>query len=166
MLSVKNLFIALMVIALSTVVQGQQLPEPTRIHSTLESGRKHKNNGQDTIRLENELTIKMEIPGMVLESCPARVSLSYYQKNTLAHVEGEINYPECAQSNGSFDVIASLRHDDGSRSTVRFTETWQSDGKTQMSFIRDYPIGENLYLSQVSTSRAQCTCTMEEMEQH
>jgi len=35
-----------------------------------------------------------------------------------------------------------------------------------MSFIRDYPIGENLYLSQVSTSRAQCTCTMEEMEQH
>lgn len=160
MRTLKNLVRLVPFLSLLVAVAGnaQLLPEPTRKYGTLGADKTAQDNGEKVIRFENELNMTIELPAIVLESCPARVALDYYQKNTLAHVKGEIELPECAGSAGEFNVVASIRDDDGNRTSLSFPETWQTVGQASVTFERDYPIGENVTLMQIRSSRVTCSC--------
>jgi hypothetical protein len=137
---------------------AQQLPETKKVYSALEARKGENDDKNRVIRLETELKTTITIPAIEIKSCPARVSLSYYQKNTLVHVDGEIKHDGCEVSGGEFDVITSVRADGGERRTLRFPETWHIDGEGLAEFSKEYLIGENVTLLQVRTSRAKCVC--------
>ncbi len=137
---------------------AQQLPGAKSVYSALEARKGESDPNKRVIRFETELKTTINIPAIEIESCPARVSLSYYQKNTLVHVDGKIKHDGCEVSEGEFEVIASVRADGGERKTFRFSEVWHIGEENLGEFSKEYPIGENVTLLQVRTSRAKCVC--------
>jgi hypothetical protein len=157
-------FILVSELLLPLVAYSQPLPELTRVYSAIESRKTDNNSGQSVIRLETEFKSTITIPSITIESCPASVSLSYYQKNTLAHVEGKVEHDGCSVSEGNFDILVSIRNDDGDRETFRHPQTWHIDKENGAEFTEDYAIGENVTLMQVRTSRAKCKCLSDESD--
>ena len=142
-----------------TVFAQQPILGPTQVFSTRTESLEDDEEGKDeAIVLESEFTSTIELPDIVITPCQATISLAYYQKNTLAHVEIDIKYEACPVAKGNFEIGASVRNDNGESTSHNFSESWLQEGNFETSFIREYPIGSNVALSNVRSRRLQCEC--------
>ena len=113
----------------------------------------------NTLSIENEITTSFSIPEIKIIPCQATISLGYYQRNTLARVETSIENKSCIVGAGSLEINATVRDENGNTATLAFPEQWQQNGDTKMEFVRDYPIGENVELLRVRSSKIKCDCS-------
>lgn len=111
-----------------------------------------------TILYETEIPIavSMELPPN--RNCAADIALTYVQVNTVAKVEGELNNTSCAASSGAYTIAISIRDANGETQRLEFTEAWGRTDDKPIAFEGNYPIGENVDLLRVRTSRITCSC--------
>ena len=110
------------------------------------------------LRSEAEVTTRTRLQTPVSTTCGAEMELEYAQWNTLARVQGEVNNAMCAASAGSFEILATVRHEDGELATLTFAETWARVDDRPVTFARDYSIGENVELIRIRSRRLRCRC--------
>jgi hypothetical protein len=103
--------------------------------------------------------IVVSLPDVVIANCEATILFEYSQRGSNARVSGEIENPTCAASEGSFTVSLRTSNDNFEQTTLDFEESWQRDDDQPVAFSRDYPIGDNVDLIRVRTSKAVCKCT-------
>jgi hypothetical protein len=117
-------------------------------------------NDQDEKRiiLESEITMRASIPERQVLTCQATVRLSYDQRNTVARVDGDIQHEACSASSGEFEVQVSFRDAAGDMQRQSFSETWQREHGESLAFTRDYRMGEETSLSQVTARNIRCSC--------
>jgi hypothetical protein len=113
---------------------------------------------QTVLRTEQELKISLDLPGQPTAECQAESSVTYYQRNTLAHVENAIKVADCTLASGEFSVTVRIRGDDGVINMLEFMEAWQRADDKDVSFKADYPIGENVELLSARVRGLTCTC--------
>ena len=118
----------------------------------------------NTLTIENEITTIFTIPEIKLIPCQATLSLGYYQRNTFARVETSIENNSCVVGTGSLEISATIREEDGNTSTLAFPQQWQQNGETKLEFVGDYPIGENVELLRVRSSKIKCDCSQSIVE--
>jgi hypothetical protein len=112
-----------------------------------------------TVRTEQQLTVKLEVPQADVLQCEATTSTEYQQRNNVARVTGVVSVTSCpGGSAGTFDVVARVRDDSGEIKPIEFAETWQRDDKGDSPFNGDYPIGDNVELVNVRVRNLKCTC--------
>jgi hypothetical protein len=117
-------------------------------------------NDQDEKRiiLESEITMRASIPERQVLTCQATVRLSFDQRNTVARVDGDIQHEACPASSGEFEVQVSFRDAAGDMQRQSFSETWQREHGESLAFTRDYRMGEETSLSQVTARNIRCSC--------
>ena len=113
----------------------------------------------NTLSIENKITTSFTIPEIKLIPCQASISLAYYQRNTFAHVETSIENKSCIVGAGSLEISATIRDENSNTSTLAFPKQWQQNGDTKLEFVDDYPIGENVELLRVRSSKIKCDCS-------
>jgi hypothetical protein len=110
---------------------------------------------QDLVLLE-EAPVRAETNGPV---CEASMLTEYSQRGSLARVTGTVNISSCpAGTAGDFTVVARVRNDAGETNALEFNETWQRSDDQDHRFDKEYPIGENVFLSSVRVRNLTCTC--------
>jgi hypothetical protein len=112
-----------------------------------------------TVRTEQELKVSLELPQETAPQCEATTNTEYWQRNTVAHVEGTIGIANCpAGSAGDYTIAARVRDDSGETKVLEFSESWRRDGDEDVAFNTDYPIGENVDLMSLRVRTLSCTC--------
>ena len=112
-----------------------------------------------TVRTEQQLTVKLEVPQPEALQCEASTLTEYQQRNNIARVTGSVSISNCpAGSAGTFDVVARVRDESGEIKPLEFAEKWQRNDKGASPFTGDYPIGENVELMNVRIRNLKCTC--------
>lgn len=147
--------IAALVLTAAADARGQQIPAPKRVFGTMSERR---DDGEATTRLDTELTTRLTLPGQSFTPCQASVSLAYYQRNTRVRVETTIENASCKTGSGTLDIVASIRNAAGERLALVFPERWEQRDETSLVFTRDYPIGENVELLRIRSSKVDCVC--------
>jgi hypothetical protein len=95
----------------------------------------------------------------VTQTCSSAVNIISEQRNTLARVTGTVESSSCpAASHGEYTFVIAIRDENDQRSTLEFTETWQRNDDAPISFMKEYPIGENVDLTRVSLRGLRCSC--------
>jgi len=135
---------------------AQQIPAPERRYSRF-SEPDVKPEETEAV-LETEIKTTITIPGVSFIPCQAEVVLAYSQRNTAARVKVDVSNSQCPAASGTFDIVASVRDEAGELTRLSFPEHFSLDEAGMFSFTRDYPIGENVTLSSVRSSRVECTC--------
>lgn len=131
----------------------------SRLSSKLECGEVQFQRDPITIRTEIETPpIVASLPDVVIADCEATIEFAYTQRGALARVEGTIENETCPASSGSFTVSLRTSDDDFEQTTLEFQETWQRDDDQDVSFSRDYAIGDNVDLIRVRSSKSMCKC--------
>lgn len=102
--------------------------------------------------------IVVEMPAVVISDCEAIIKFEYTQRGALARVEGTIENETCPASSGSFTVSLRTSNDNFEQTTLEFQETWQREDDQDVSFSREYAIGDNVDLIRVRTSKSMCKC--------
>ena len=110
------------------------------------------------LKLSSDITTTTVLPEIQLQSCQAKASLGYQQRNTLARVTIKISHEQCQTASGTVDIVVRYRTDAGEQATLRTTEPWELEDTTQLEFSRDYEIGGQATLSQVLSRNVRCTC--------
>ncbi|MEY4641026.1 MAG: hypothetical protein RLZZ227_1020 [Pseudomonadota bacterium] len=100
-------------------------------------------------------------PAAVSRNCAAQVELEYFQKNTVASVEGTVDNEMCAASSGTYVLSIRTKDDNNTLATQEFTETWARADDQSVSFKADYAIGDNVELVRVRLMKTTCTCAVE-----
>jgi hypothetical protein len=95
---------------------------------------------------------------LVTRTCSSEVNITYEQRNTLARVEGIVESSSCPASHGEYTFVIGIRDENNEQSTLEFTETWQRDDDEPLSFVKEYPIGENVDLTRVRLRSLRCSC--------
>jgi hypothetical protein len=91
--------------------------------------------------------------------CEATTLTEYSQRNNMALVSGTVGISNCpAGTTGSFTVVARVRDDAGETNAIEFNETWERADAEDHRFEKEYPIGENVFLSSVRVRDLKCTC--------
>lgn len=112
-----------------------------------------------TLRTEQQLNVKLEVPQPQVLQCEANTTTEYHQRNNVARVTGTVSVTSCpGGSAGTFDVVARVRDDSGEIKPLEFAEKWQRDDKGDSPFNGDYPIGDNVELMNVRIRNLKCTC--------
>jgi hypothetical protein len=111
-----------------------------------------------TARTEQEIKLSIELPPLPSAQCEAVVSTSYHQRNTVARVESTIKVSDCAAAAGEFTLTLRVRDDGGEIKLLELGETWQRSDDRDVSFTKDYPIGENVELVSARVRGLSCTC--------
>ena len=117
--------------------------------------------GADTARfiVEQEVPIKMQIPGIQFNSCAAFITLQYHQRNTLARVEATVENESCITSMGEYELLFNIRDENGISRNLSFSEAWEQKDDSLLKSSQDYPIGENVTLKRVVAQSVRCKCT-------
>ncbi|HTR00998.1 MAG TPA: hypothetical protein VMH83_13450 [Candidatus Acidoferrum sp.] len=144
------------VIPLSSVL-AQSTPTPKApAGMTVEKDDKNKVT-KYTKETSLDVTVKTEFPPSA--ACTATMDISFYQRNTIAAVEGTIDNPTCGASSGEYELSVSTRNDNGDITAQEFTTPWQRTDAKPLKVKTDYPIGSNVDLSRVRVRHITCTCT-------
>jgi hypothetical protein len=117
--------------------------------------------GETTAPTEQALTVVIEeTPAQPSgPQCEATTLTEYFQRNTMAHVEGTVSVANCsAGTAGSFTLVARVRDENGEIKPIEFSETWQREDAQDHPFNSDYPIGQNVELMNVRVRGLKCTC--------
>lgn len=116
-------------------------------------------DGGTRISIERDMALKFDVSVLpVTVRCSADISLSYAQKNTIADVDGMIEYNDCAASSGDYTVAVTIRDEGGVLQTMEFIETWQRSDDQAVLIQTGYPIPENVDLIRVRTKLIHCVC--------
>jgi hypothetical protein len=110
------------------------------------------------LRTEQELEISIETPAVASAQCDATTTAAYEQRNTVARVQGTIKVAGCKAASGNFTVTVRTRDDSGEVKAVELMEAWQRSDDKDVSFSKDYPIGENVELVSARVRGLSCTC--------
>ena len=114
---------------------------------------------QTVLRTEQEIKISIETPAVASNDCEATSAARYEQRNTMARVEGTITVGSCAApASGEFTLTIRVRDDAGEVKVLEIPETWQRSDDKDVSFSKDYPIGENVELLSARLRGLTCTC--------
>jgi hypothetical protein len=148
-------FLLTALLGICTMTLAQPIPEAQRKYSRFSNP---DISTEESVEIETAITTRIEIPGIEIVPCQAQVELAYYQRNTLARVEAIISNKRCNVVNGSFEVVASMRDDNGELTSHTFTESFALEGEERTEFSRDYPIGEKVTLSSVRSRNVACEC--------
>lgn len=90
--------------------------------------------------------------------CEARISLDYWQKNTVASVESELTNDQCGPSSGTYVISVRYENDTGDVLTTDYNETWIRQDDMPLETTREYAIGENVDLVNVRVRKLRCEC--------
>jgi len=113
----------------------------------------------EAVRAEQQLNVTLEVPQPEAQQCAASSHTEYSQRNTVARVIGTVSVANCpAGSAGAFNVVARVRDESGEIKPIEFPEAWQRNDTQEVSFNKDYPIGENVDLVGVRVANLKCTC--------
>lgn len=108
---------------------------------------------------EAEIRIQVEMKQeFAVKACQAQVATEWYQKGASAHVEAELNNPDCGASSGSFVVEVHYRGDDGEDKVVKFDETWRREDSNTLAIEKDYLVADNVDITRVRTRKLRCEC--------
>jgi hypothetical protein len=97
-------------------------------------------------------------PPEAAPACVASVTTGYFQSNTVAKVESNIQIEGCTAASGKYTIAARIRDQAGETQTLEFEETFERADDQSMTVKRDYPIGENVELVNVRTRAVRCEC--------
>jgi hypothetical protein len=112
--------------------------------------------GEQDLALLEEAPVRAETNGPI---CEASTLTEYSQRNNVALVSGTVGISNCpAGTTGGFTVVARVRDDAGETNAIEFNETWQRADAQDHRFEKEYPIGENVFLSSVRVRDLTCTC--------
>ena len=100
----------------------------------------------------------IEIPALENRECGATTTTEYYQVSGVARVNSTLKIEACTVASGEFTVELLVRDDNGEDKPIEFDETWQRSDDQDVTFMADYPIGENVELRGVRMRRLSCTC--------
>jgi hypothetical protein len=106
---------------------------------------------------QGEFTISVAGP-QAAPACVASVTTGYFQLNTVARVESDIQIEGCTAATGKYTIAARIRNPAGETQTLEFEETFERADDQSMMVKRDYPIGENVELVNVRTRAVRCEC--------
>lgn len=110
-------------------------------------------------RLEQELKLARLFRLPPLLQCGGSTTTEYRQLDTIAHVNGTLEIPDCAAASGTLTVAVVVKDSSGAEKVLEFTEAWQRSDEQNVTFSADYPIGEQVELVDVHLSDLTCTCT-------
>jgi hypothetical protein len=129
----------------------------SRVTSDVNCGEQERDDV--VMRYELETTTVIKAPEIVSLACEAQVGLQYFQKNTLASVEAEIDNETCAASSGSFVVSVRTLDANGEQNTLEFEQSWARDDDRTVTIKAEYEIGDNVELVRARAQKIRCTCT-------
>jgi hypothetical protein len=116
-------------------------------------------NQTETVRREVEFRLRPDAPVSIAPQCDASALTEYSQRGALARVSATISIDKCpAGTTGVFTLVARVRDESGEIKPLEFNETWQRDDAQDVTFNRDYPIGETAELVSVRVRSLRCTC--------
>ena len=120
-----------------------------------------RNPDADTARfiVEQEIPTKMQMPEIQFNTCQASVTLQYHQRNTVARVETTVENESCIPATGGYELLVNILDDNGGSRNLSFSETWEQNDDTPLTFSRDYAIGENATLKRALAQNIRCECT-------
>lgn len=111
------------------------------------------------VHAQQQLNVKLQVPQPQALQCEATTRTEYQQRNNVAHVAGAVSIANCpAGSAGVFNVVARVRDESGEIKPIEFAEAWQRDDTHEVSYNKDYPIGDNVELVNVRVRDLKCTC--------
>jgi hypothetical protein len=114
-----------------------------------------------TTRTEQSLKVSLDAPPQLsAPQCEAIATTDYFQKNTVARVDGTIAIRNCSKgSNGTYNVVVRVRDDKGEINSLEFGDKWVQHGDGQdVKFAADYPIGKDVDLLNVRVRDMRCSC--------
>jgi hypothetical protein len=120
--------------------------------------RRAREQADAAVRTEREIKLSIELPPLPSTQCEAVASTSYQQRNTVARFESTIKVSDCAAAAGEFTVTLRIRDDAGGIKMLELDETWQRSDDQDVSFTKDYPIGENVELVGARMRGLSCAC--------
>jgi hypothetical protein len=113
---------------------------------------------ETVVNVESEVSVSIEAPVPKTRYCATTMELEYSQRDTLAHVEGQIDNNDCAASSGEYRLAIVIRGVGPEPRILEFVESWQRQDDQPVQFKGDYPIGENTDLIRVRSRQLRCTC--------
>jgi hypothetical protein len=118
-----------------------------------------ENEAPRTVRTELEPRVRTESSTPRGPQCDASALTEYSQRGAMARVIGTISIGNCpAGTDGVFTLVARVRDESGEIKPIEFNETWQRDNAQDVTFNRDYPIGETVELVSVRVRSLTCRC--------
>ena len=109
-------------------------------------------------RLEQEFKLAKLFRPPPLLQCGGSTTTEYRQLDTIAHVSGTLEIPDCAAASGTLTVAVVVKDSSGAEKVLEFTDPWQRADDRDVSFSANYPIGERVELVDVHLSDLTCTC--------
>ncbi len=103
-------------------------------------------------------TMKIEPKAPAEKRCEAQLTLTYFQKNTVAVVESELNNLDCGASGGEYAVLVRFRDENNALQSLEFPETWRRDDDQEVKSVKEYLIGDNVDLVSVRPRKLRCVC--------
>jgi hypothetical protein len=113
---------------------------------------------QTVLRLEKELSMVLEPAAPKDRQCETRIAVEYFQRDTIARVNGVIENETCAASSGQYEIEVRVKNENGEIQTLEVGESWQRDDDQPVEFTADYPIGENVELITLRSRGLRCIC--------
>jgi hypothetical protein len=108
--------------------------------------------------LEIRHTMTIDPKPAAEQKCEARVSLTYFQKNTVAVVESALNDSDCGASGGEYMVLVRFGDENNELQSLEYPETWHRDDDQEIKSVKEYLIGDNVDLVSVRPRRLRCVC--------
>jgi len=97
------------------------------------------------------------------DTCMANLEVEYYQKDSIAHVETELNNDNCAASSGSYVIQIRYKDAAGEHQTKDFEESWERSDAEPVVLAKDYFVADNIDILRVRSRKLNCTCASDEM---
>ena len=127
------------------------LPRATRL-------REHCDPVTVVVRSESETEVSLALPVPETVHCAATIAIEYTQRDTVVAITGTIETADCAACSGDYEVTVSVRDPDAGLKTRKFVESWQRQDDQPVAFRLEYPIGQNVDLTNVRARQLRCTC--------
>ena len=113
---------------------------------------------------ETEFTTVIETETeFATNACMASIEVEYYQKDSSAHVETELNNDDCAASSGTYIIQVRYKDAAGEHQSKDFEESWERSDAEVIVADKDYFVAENIDILRVRSRKLNCTCATEEV---
>ncbi len=119
----------------------------------------------DDGRIVNEAEIRTVVQAeteFATNACMANIEIEYYQKNSMAHVETELNNDNCAASSGTYVIQVRYKDAAGEQLTKDFEESWERSDAEAIVGEKDYFVADNIDILRVRSRKLSCICASAE----
>ena len=115
-------------------------------------------------RVEKPYTVTLEAKPHEVFRCKVNVTVDYLQKNDVVHVESVVTNNDCGASSGTYVIAIRYIDENQDSREIEFQESWQRTDDQPVTYVNEYPIGNNVDLRRVRAKKLSCTC-VEPIEQ-